>query len=62
MNHSPDPNLLDRYLAGEATPAEIERTEARRKADPEWSETIDGLAPGRACTPRWSRCRSGADS
>jgi ferric-dicitrate binding protein FerR (iron transport regulator) len=44
MTHSPDPNLLDRYLAGEASPAEIERIEARRKADPEWAETIDALA------------------
>ena len=39
-----DPQILDRYLAGEASPAEVARVEAQREADPAWSAAIDALA------------------
>lgn len=43
MTHEPSPDVLDRYLAGEATPREIQVIDAHRKADPRWGAMIDAL-------------------
>lgn len=39
-----DPQIIDRYLAGEASPEELSRVEAQRAADPAWAATIDAIA------------------
>lgn len=44
MTHVPDPDLIDRYLAGDASPRDMERIAAIRDADPQWAESIDALA------------------
>ena len=43
MTHQPPPDVIDRYLAGEATPREIQVIDAHRKADPDWGAKIDAL-------------------
>jgi transmembrane sensor len=71
VTHPPDFDVIDRYLAGEATPAEIERIHARRAADPAWGQTLDSLASELAAGSHesewnvdaaWSRLRSKLDS
>lgn len=70
MTHPPDFDIVDRYLAGEATPAEIESIHARRAADPAWGQALDALASELAAGSResewnvdaaWSRLRSKLD-
>jgi transmembrane sensor len=64
----PDPQdwqLIDRYLAGEATPDEITQVHARTKADPAWAQALDLLraditakpAPSQKTDEAWSRLR-----
>ena len=38
-----DPDLVDRYLAGEASADEVARIEAHRAAHPQWAATVDAL-------------------
>jgi transmembrane sensor len=42
--HSLDPSIIDRYLAGEASPSEKAVIDAHRQADPAWAARIDALA------------------
>jgi transmembrane sensor len=65
----PDPtdwHLIDRYLAGEATPDEVAALQARAKSDPAWATALD-LLRADATAPRsttrdtdlaWSRLQS----
>jgi len=64
----PDPldwPLLDRYLAGEASPAEQTEVHAKTKADPAWAEALAMLRSDFSARPRdtwnvdsaWSRTR-----
>ena len=39
-----DPQIIDRYLAGDASHDERARVEAQRIADPTWAATIDAIA------------------
>ena len=65
-----DWQLIDRYLAGEASADEIAAVEARRLHDPAWATTIDALrtefAPRTAPPPdvdlAWTRLRRRADA
>jgi transmembrane sensor len=43
MTNPQDWHLIDRYLAGEASPDEIAAIEARRLHDPAWATTVDLL-------------------
>ena len=43
MTNPQDWHLIDRYLAGEASPDEIAAIEARRLHDPKWAATVDLL-------------------
>ena len=65
----PDPqdwHLIDRYLAGEASPDEIAQIHANTKADPAWSQALNLLRADFAAKPApsakpdeaWSRLRS----
>ena len=55
MTEPLDPHLIDRYLAGEATPGELATIEAQRQADPAWAAALDALAAefARQPTTRW---------
>ena len=50
-----EPELIDRYLAGEASADEAARIDAHRAANPVWSATIDALrdAVARPAGTRW---------
>jgi ferric-dicitrate binding protein FerR (iron transport regulator) len=60
-----DWQLIDRYLAGEASPAEVADVQARSQADPAWAKALDMLRSDFATgTPRqwdanlaWTRVR-----
>jgi len=56
MTEPLDPHLIDRYLAGEATPDEIANVQAQRRADPAWAAALDALAAefARQPTSRWN--------
>ena len=65
----PDPQdwqLIDRYLAGEASADEIAELDTRTKADPAWASALDLLrarssrasAPARDTDAAWSRLQS----
>src|SRR5262245_42226896 len=51
-----DPHLIDRYLAGEATPDEIATIQVQRRAHPAWAAALDALAAefARQPTRRWN--------
>src|SRR6186713_634309 len=64
------PELVDRYLAGEATADEVARIDAYRAAHPHWTATVDALRDTVA-TPAsarydedaaWARLRSRIDA
>src|SRR5215207_3517319 len=60
-----DWKLIDRYLAGEASPAEVAEVHARTQADPAWAQALEMLRSDFATgTPRpwdaslaWTRVR-----
>jgi transmembrane sensor len=66
MPDSTDWQLIDRYIAGEASPDEIAVLQARAKSDPAWAQAVDLLRANftsTRTTPRdtdlaWSRLQS----
>src|SRR5215207_7710310 len=64
----PDPqnwHLLDRYLAGEASPDEITEVHTRTQTDPDWAHALDALRTNFTKAPAerdtnlaWSRLQS----
>jgi transmembrane sensor len=50
-----EPELIDRYLAGEASADELGKIDANRAANPAWGATIDALreAVARPSKPQW---------
>ena len=55
MTEPLDLHLIDRYLAGEATPGELATIKAQGQADPAWAAALDALAAefARQPTSRW---------
>ena len=65
-----DPDLIDRYLAGEATAEELDLIDAQRRAHPRWAAAVDALRETVASAPTgrwqedaaWTRLRSRLDT
>jgi anti-sigma factor RsiW len=50
-----EPDLIDRYLAGDASADEVARIDAHRATHPHWAATVDALrdAVAQPATARW---------
>lgn len=47
-----DPRIIDRYLAGEASPSDLDALRAHRERDPAWAAAIDALRAANASDGR----------
>ena len=47
-----DPQIIDRYLAGEASPSDLDELRVQRERDPAWAAAIDALRAANAANGR----------
>src|SRR5688500_9680897 len=47
-----DPRIIDRYLAGEASPSDLDELRAHRERDPAWAAAIEALRSTNASNGR----------